>query len=261
MYFSFKRIFIYPLPAILIAFFFFACKKNVSSYKNKSAKNKTLDSLVYTAEKLASSNSNLANIYLNQVLNKVSKENTSTYIAKYHLIKGRIYYYEDNYFPSVQHLDTAIQKFKKLKMENDLAKAYSFYTATSALMGNYPLAIENSFRAISLNQKNNNINALIGNYNYLANIYLQQNDYVEALKFVNKADSLLCEDSISLLHGNILSTKAKIYSEGNDYELASKYLKRAYQVRLKCANIRHIASSLIQLANFEIIQYIRPEAK
>ncbi len=212
------------------------------------------DSLFTIAENLAGSNTPLAYLYLHKACNELRPVTLMNNISRYHLVKGRILYYEDQYPESIAHLDTAIVMYTKENDQAGIAKASSFYSASQALFGDYAIALEYSHKAAVILQELGDDLSLASCYNYIGNIYLEQKKNDKALNYMEKAWTITKSDSISLPNANILSSLGSFYRENGELKNAEKYMLKAYDIRVKCAEIRHIASSLCQLAELQFLQ-------
>lgn len=236
-------------------------KKKAGTYVPTDNEKATCDSLFSVAEKLAGSNITLATIYANKAYSMIKVQKCKDGIARFHMIKGLILYYDDNYTESINHLDTAIVILKNTGNKAFLAKSYSFLSGSNACMGNYPQAIESSLTAISLFKELDDKTALGRNYNFLGSIYLEQGDTEKSLAYLDKAKYVLSDDTLSIHYSNVLSVLGSVYFKQTLYSDAREYFDRAYDIRLESANIRLIASSLVQMAELHIATNLFKKAK
>ncbi|MEA1877652.1 MAG: tetratricopeptide repeat protein [Bacteroidota bacterium] len=219
-----------------------------------------IESFFDKAEKLAGEDIHLARIVLEKGYSLLDTEKPTLGLARYYMINGRICYYEDNYLESLGQLDTAIMLLKNTNYKSELAKAYSHFCSTNALMGNSAVAIESAHNAIRIYQKLGDDPAMAGVYNFVGNIYIDQKDLDQALMFFEKAQMLTKSDSVSLNYGNILTSIGKVHAQNGNLKKAEQYYQKAYETRMICADIRHISSSLILLARLRIQQNRHAEA-
>ena len=205
------------------------------------------DSLFNMANQLVGTDAELAGLYLDQALACAGDGNTA--LASYHMIFGRICYYNDQYDLSLAFLDTALVYMEGSGDVDRLADC-NFYKASSLmLMGNYPAALGHNLEAIELYRESGNAAFLSRSYNFQASIYLEQDDLEQAMSYVELAGEASAALPVSLQHAGVLSTRGKVLKAAGKLSEAGKYFQESYVIRLKCANIRHIASSLIELAD------------
>ena len=212
------------------------------------------DSLFAKAEQLAGSDTGMAGIVLENAITRTAIPHSRFDSGRYHMIKGRILYYEDKYVSSVKHLDSALRYFENSMNKFELGKGNLYIAETHNLMGNYAKAIEACLRSIDLFKEIDEDQSLSASYNYLGRIYLDQNEYTSAFNFLRKALELTEKDSISPKNANVISTLGDAYEAIGDTKMAEEYIMKAYDIRIKCGNIRRIGSSLLQMAEFNYLQ-------
>ncbi len=237
------------------------CRHNVNELSTNEIISPGVHSLFSKAEYTAGSDIQLSTIYLNKARLMINQYKHPDDYARYHLIKGRIYYYQDDYSASISHIDTAITIFRETQNLRKLAKAYFFMESTQSLIGNYPAAIQSGLESIKISTQIEDHSSLAISLNSLSNLYLIQEDYLQALSYSDQAFNITIKDSISLKHANVISTKGKIYKLTGDLEKAEDYLFKAYNIRIQCAEIRHIASSMNGLAELFYLQNRFGDAK
>ncbi len=229
-----------------------ACRKLVEYDITKESESSIADSLFVKAESLWGTDLSLACLYLDRARD-FSGENSS-FLARYHMIRGRIAYYEDEYALSLAHLDSALV-FLEGDRNPELEADCHFYLASSLrLTGNYPTALAHNMQAVDLYQSAENISCLSRSYNFQGAMYLDQENYTQARSYVGKALVLSEQVPTSLVHANSLSTMGRILKASGDKQGADSCAREAYEIRLHNTNIRHIASSLIQLAELDMEQ-------
>lgn len=244
------------IGALFISCLLLSCNKNVNDpigKQNKSVIN-TIDTLFEKALSMAGRDIQLARIFLDKGHDLFPSKPSAKIMGKYHQVKGRIFYYEDNYFESTIQLDSAIGYFSSKKEYTELGLSYFYHSSTNALIGNSATAIESAHKATELFAEIGDQKYLADVNQFLGSIYIDQNDLTLALKYLEKAKNLTLTDSVSLTYGNILSSIGKVYSLKNKLDETEKYYQQAYNTRLQCADIRHIASSLLMLAELRIDQ-------
>ena len=214
----------------------------------------TIDTLFEKALKMAGKDIQLSRIFLEKGHELFPPKAPSSIKGKYHQVKGRVFYYEDQYVESTIQLDSAISLFSAENEFFELGLTYYFHAATNALIGNSAKAIESAHKAIEMFGKIGDQKYLADVNQFLGSMYIDQNDLTLALDYLEIAKNQAMNDSLSLTYGNILANIGKVYSLKNNLEEAEKYYQQAYETRLKCADIRHIASSLYMLANLRINQ-------
>jgi len=246
----------------LFLLFFCCCKNsNKDGYNEELSESQASDSLFAKAERLAGSDTGMAKIVLENAISNTSFPHSEFDYGRYHMIKGRIYYYEDKYVLSTAHLDSAFQYFENGVNNFEIAKGNLFYAETCNLMGNYARAIEFCLKSIDILKEIGEVQSLSACYNYLARIYLDQNDYTPAFKYIHKALEITEKDSISSRNANVIATLGDAYKASGEMKMAEEYIRKAYNIRIKCGNIRRIGSSLLQMAEFNYSQRKYQEAE
>jgi tetratricopeptide (TPR) repeat protein len=218
------------------------------------------DSLLSVAENLAGSDQNVSLLYLNQAKQMIDTNLHRDDYARYLLVKGRYFYYKDDYPQSISHIEKAIDIYKANNNKEALAKSFSFLAPTQTMIGYYPAAIQSLLESIQLYEQIEDPMSLALAMNYLGNIYIDQADHAKARQYLDKAAEITRQDPNTLLHANILSTIGRIMLVEGDIAEAENYLQQAYQIRLGCAEIRHIASSLYNLSELYVMQERYPDA-
>lgn len=239
---------------------FSACSQNEEHPDNLHQASAGCDSLLFVAEKLAGSNQDLSLLYLNQARQMIDTHIHRNDYARYLLVKGRYFYYTDDYPQSISHIEKAIDIYKSINNKEALAKSFSFLAPTQTMIGYYPAAIQSLLESIQLYEQAEDPMSLALAMNYLGNIYIEQADHAKARQYLDKATEITRQDPHTLQHANILSTIGRILLVEGDLAEAENYLQQAYQIRLGCAEIRHIASSLYNLSELYVMQERYPEA-
>jgi len=225
-----------------------ACQKPVEVDFATNVESRVADSLYILAETLWGTDLSLACLYLDRARD-LSGENRYS-LARYHMIRGRIAYYEDDYALSLSHLDSAL-----ILAEGDAkqeADCHFFLASSLRLTGNYPSALDHNLKAIDRYQGTGNSKCLSRSYNFQGAMYLEQENYSQARSYVGKSLELSEHEPSGLVHANSLATMAKILKAAGDTRGADSCANQAYEIRLQNTNIRHIASSLIQLAELDL---------
>lgn len=218
------------------------------------------DSLLSIAEHLAGSNTDLSWLYLEQARQKIDSHVHTNDYARYHLVGGRVYYYMDEYLPSMAHIEKAIAIYTSGNNKKGLAKAYEYLASTQAMIGHYQAAIESTLESIKIFEQLDDPVSLAGTMNYLGNIYIELGDFAKARHYLDRAYAGSLNDPKTLLHANVLATMGRLLMAEGDLAAAERHFQIAYQIRQECAEIRHISSSLTHLANLCILQERYPEA-
>ena len=137
----------------LFLYIIISCGTDISQRKKHEIRNSGIDSLYSQSEYFAGSNTKLSIIYLEKARSLIDEHKYPDDYARYHLVKGRIYYYQDDYIASISHLDTAITIYSKTENLKKLAKAYFFMESTQGLVGNYPAAIQSGLESIKISTR------------------------------------------------------------------------------------------------------------
>ncbi|MEZ5071825.1 MAG: hypothetical protein R2751_12925 [Bacteroidales bacterium] len=210
------------------------------------------DSLYNMAESQAGVDADLARRYLGQARISAGTEPNDRARARSHIVEGRILYYCDEYPASVRHFDSALV-FLESVADPGLQADCHFYCASSLLfLGSWPEALSHNLQAIDLYQQYGHLAHLSRSYTFHSKLYLDQKSFDLALDYVEKAAALSGLDPVSLNHANVHATKGEILLAAGRIHEAGVEFREAYDIRLRCANLRHIASSLVQLGTWEL---------
>lgn len=239
---------------------FFACSQNEEHPNIVHQPGAGCDSLLSVAERLSGSDQDVSLLYLNQAKQMIDTNLHRDDYARYLLVKGRYFYYKDDYPQSISHIEKAIDIYKANNNKEALAKSFSFLAPTQTMIGYYPAAIQSLLKSIQLYEQLEDPMSLALAMNYLGNIYIEQADHAKARQYLDKAADITRQDPNTLLNANILSTIGRILLVEGDLAEAENYLQQAYQIRLDCAEIRHIASSLYNLSELYVMQERYTEA-
>ncbi len=212
------------------------------------------DSLFVVAEQHAGTDTRLAEMYLTRAGEMINPEIQHVDHARFHLLKGRILYYRDDYLTSVLHIDSALNILINQSDLSLLAKAYSFRAYSQQLLGNFMAATESWLETIRLYNITCDKIQLAGALTALGLLHLQQNDYSKAGYYIEHALTISASKPVSLPHATVLVALGRLLMAQGALENAEDKFRQAYQIRIQCADIRHIASSMNTLAEVLTLQ-------
>lgn len=244
-----------------IIVFFLSCNPTYDSHLEESETRAGCDSLLTIAENLAGSNIHLAWLYLDQANQMIDSLSHAEDYARYLLVKGRVFYYMDDYLNSISHINRAITIYQTYNNEPGIAKAYSWLAPTQVLIGHYPAAIRSSMHSLELYEQLGDQVSQALVMNYMGGIFTSQGNPVKARHYLERALIISQDTPNTLLHANVLAAMGRLLMAENDPDAAEIFFWEAHKIRLQCAEIRHIASSLTDLAELYIFQERYDEAK
>ena len=96
------------LAVAFIAIPLFGCPSHHGAQETGSGDGEVADSLFIMAERLTGTDMALAELYLSQARKLLEENPANKAIGRYHMIKGRIYYYGNHYTCSLTHVDSAL---------------------------------------------------------------------------------------------------------------------------------------------------------
>mgnify|MGYP003666173602 CR=1 FL=1 len=111
-------------------------------------------------------------------------------IENQYFIKAKELRYENKLDSSFQYFQKAIEQYGQHDDSVGIALSYNYLGLISSSFNNRKDALNYFYKAIKINNKVSNYEALVGNYNNLANYYLKE-DVKLALKYYKEAQRLL----------------------------------------------------------------------
>ena len=114
----------------------------------------------------------------------------------------------------------ALTLSKKLKLEWGEAWAYGVMGNCLTTLGNYPLALDYSFKALAYAEKANSLGSLLGTYGGLSLVYRDMGQYRQSLNYLQKAMSLV---DPGVVNHNLLGNLASVYAKNNQPDSAIYY--------------------------------------
>ena len=118
-------------------------------------------------------------------------------------------------------------------------------------LGNYPLALEHTFKALTWVEKHGSINAKTWANLGIALCYREQGDYNNSLVYCRK--SLAMTDAIQSAnfdHGFIWSVVGSVYEKNNQLDSAILYARKAYEIHNDLSGILYTLGSAYSKKNF-----------
>jgi class 3 adenylate cyclase/tetratricopeptide (TPR) repeat protein len=143
----------------------------------------------------------------------------------------------------------AILLSQKLPEKKFLATAYSVTGANMLRLPNYPDALENYFKALEINEQQNNLQGIGNNYNNIGLVYYAVFDFPKALEYYHKALGINERTGNRVNMANSLGNIGNIHNELHDYPKAIEYYERALTLSEAVGNLQITAGNLVNLGN------------
>ena len=134
-----------------------------------------------------------------------------------------------------------LQLAQRLNDEKGIAFAQRSMCASLTVLGNYLLALDYGFKALTLFKKIRSNTGIAGSYNTIAQCYRGQGDYSTAIKYARIALQLAEQNQfekkrLAIFQGILSST----YEKDNQLDSAIKYGERAYEVNKQWSGILYV---------------------
>lgn len=159
------------------------------------------------------------------------------------------YFYAGNQNESINKIEEAIQIFKDLNDNLQLAKAYQNYGVLLKNQGNTNTALEKYKLSTEYHQRINNKQGIIDNLVNSGNIYQNQGEFDKALEAFEEATIMNREINDLNSKASILTGEGLIADKKGDFELAIQKLKESLKLFEELENVRNIIGMNNNLAN------------
>lgn len=178
-------------------------------------------------------------------------------IGQYYVQKAFQVQYND-YISAIKYLNMSLPYFE--------AKKHRIYKASVLIslgvlynkIGSAEIATANNFKALRIFEEEKHISGISYATQTIANLYNEQKNFKEALKYYLKAydiyfkkDDLMLQDDVQkvLLFKNI----SKCYQEIKDCKLSESYLLKALSLAKKIKDFDSISEAYYEMGQFEIV--------
>lgn len=178
-------------------------------------------------------------------------------IGQYYVQKAFQAQYND-YILAIKYLNMSLPYFE--------AKRHRIYKASVLIslgvlynkIGSAEIATANNFKALRIFEEEKNISGISYATQTIANLYNEQKNFKEALKYYLQAydiyfkkDDLMLQDDVQkvLLFKNI----SKCYQELKDCKLSESYLLKALSLAKKIKDFDSISEAYYEIGQFEIV--------
>ena len=159
------------------------------------------------------------------------------------------YFYAGNQVESINKIEKAVQLFKEIKDDLELAKAYQSYGVLLKNQGDSKKALEKFSLSINFHQKADNQQGVIDNLINNGNIYQNQGDFDKALETFQKAKKFNSKLNDLNSKASILSGEGLIAEKKGDFDEAIQKLTESLELFKQLDNERLICGMYNNLAN------------
>ena len=189
----------------------------------------------------------------NKAKNLFSRLNDTLSIAKINNSIGLIEIKRGNYTKGLQFSLAAINELEKRNLTNDLNLAYSNLAKAYYSININDKAIEFYLKALEKQELLNDSESINSSYLNLAELYSNRKEYRKAIDYYQKIldNSAAKNDS---LHSVVLAKLGGEYLKFNDYNSATKFLVKGYNVNHSNKNQLGMLLTLNNLADLNIRQ-------
>jgi tetratricopeptide (TPR) repeat protein len=149
----------------------------------------------------------------------------------------------------VEYASQSIVVAEKQTDKRFLASAYSARGNNYLNIPDYPAALENYQKALSINESTGNIQGIANNYNNIGLVYAYVFDYPKALENYQKALLMVEKIGNKASMVNTLANIGNIHTELRDYPKAIEYFQNALPISESIGNGQSTAGILVNLGN------------
>tara|TARA_R110002049_G_scaffold3795_5_gene27625 strand:+ start:100779 stop:102857 length:2079 start_codon:yes stop_codon:yes gene_type:complete len=174
-------------------------------------------------------------------------------VAKVNNSIGLIEIKRGNYKKGLQFALSAIEELEKRHLKDDLNNAYSSLAKAYYNIDAYDKSIEFNLKALEVQEQLNDLVNANQSNRYLAELYSMKKENRKAIEYYEKALQGLDKNNDSIA-GYIYPKLGGEYLQFNDYENATKYLIKGYNINFKDDNKAGLLIALNNLGNLNLQQ-------
>lgn len=180
-----------------------------------------------------------------------SRLNDTLSVAKINNSIGLIEIKRGNYAKGLQYSLSAINELEKRNLNNDLSLAYSNLAKAYYSINLNDKALEFYLKALEKQELLNDTKGISESYLKLAELYSNRKEYRKSIDYYHKAldNSTSTDDSLNSI---VLPKLGGEYLKFNDYNNATKYLVKGYNVNHRNKNELGMLLTLNNLAELNI---------
>lgn len=174
-------------------------------------------------------------------------------VAKVNNSIGLIEIKRGNYKKGLQFALSAIEELEKRHLKNELNNAYSSLAKAYYNINAYDKAIEFNLKALAVQEQLNDMVGANQSNRYLAELYSIKKENRKAIEYYERALQGIDKSNDSIA-GYIYPKLGGEYLQFNDFENATKYLIKGYNINLKQNNKAGLLIALNNLGNLNLQQ-------
>jgi signal transduction histidine kinase len=187
-------------------------------------------------------NNKLAIQYALRALALHQKYNNQTGIATANNILGVIYYFEGDYYNSINYHLNALKLREEIGKEDKIAVSYNNIALVHMALGNYETALDYLQKGLVIRKKNNDKRRIAIVLDNIGDLYSKIGEYGKAFDCMRQALVIHKELGNVQLIANCYSNMAATYRRMNDNENALKYYNISLNIFSEHRNVNGISS-------------------
>jgi len=160
----------------------------------------------------------------------------------------------------IRYTQEALALAKQLNYDNGIALSYHSMCRALTTSGNFPLALEYGFKALTLYERLNAKQDMIGLYGDIGICYREQGDYNSALKYGRKSVQLAEANPVDTLQLTAMEGMlGSIYEKSQQPDSAIKYAEAAYKFQKQWSGLLYeLGSAYAQKGDYaKAMEYYR----
>ncbi len=147
---------------------------------------------------------------------------------------------------AIDYGEEALDLAREINDNDGMIASANLLCEINLLSGNYTDALKNSEFLIEITEKSNDIKTLCQNIDKKAKVYIQMNEYVEALNILNSSLKIRIKTEDISGIGDSYRFIAYLFELSGDLTTAMEYLRKALAQYRKTDNKKELASTLLQ---------------
>ena len=196
-----------------------------------------------------------------QVLDMATLANDKKMMGQSLMEMGRAIRQRANLLGALDAFGRAAELFEEIEDTEDLPKALQAVGTVHSATGDFAKASEFFARALPLAQANNDPAVLQRIWNSWGIVYIRIGDYKQALQAFESCLELLQTFPDPYLESSVLTNVGAIFQRSGENVVAMDYFQRSVAIGRDLSDDRHVASTLIFLADSSFLLEKVPEAR
>ena len=182
--------------------------------------------------------------FANQAVSIAQKVNFLKGKARGLFSLGEVLQIQGAYEASITHLQKAIEAWKTLNNQEELATSFRALGIVHRLKGDFPKALDYYLKALYTFEGTNNLSGRAITSSSIGILHYKRKDYDKALIYLSQSLSLHQENLDSASVARAYNNLGNVYSDLKDYDKALFYYERYKEIQTSLKDKRRIAIAL-----------------